>query len=55
MVLKAARAGVPLVSSVSAPTALGVAVGEQTGVTLVGFVRGAGFNVYTHPGRIGGE
>jgi len=55
MVLKAARAGVPLVCSVSAPTALGVAVGERTGVTLVGFVRGAGFNVYTHPGRIGGE
>jgi len=52
MVLKAARAGIPLVCSVSAPTALGVQVGEKTGVTLVGFLRGTGFNVYTHPGRI---
>lgn len=55
MVLKAARVGVPLVCSVSAPTALGVVVGEKTGVTLVGFVRGTGFNIYTHPGRIRGE
>ena len=53
MVLKAARAGIPLVCSVSAPTARGVEVGEKTGVTLVGFLRGAGFNVYTHAGRIG--
>ena len=52
MVLKAARAGIPLVCSVSAPTALWVQVGEKTGVTLVGFLRGTGFNVYTHPGRI---
>ncbi len=54
MVLKAARAGVPLMCSVSAPTALGVEVGRKTGVTLVGFLRGAGFNVYSHPSRIGG-
>jgi FdhD protein len=54
MVLKAARAGVPLVCSVSAPTALGVEVGRKTGVTMVGFLRGAGFNVYSHPSRIGG-
>jgi FdhD protein len=54
MVLKAARAGVPLICSVSAPTALGVEVGKRTGVTMVGFLRGAGFNIYTHPERIGG-
>jgi FdhD protein len=53
MVLKAARAGIPLVCSVSAPTALGVEVGRKTGVTLVGFLRGSGFNVYSHPRRIG--
>lgn len=53
MVLKAARAGIPLVCSVSAPTALGVLVGDRAGVTLVGFLRGTGFNVYTHPRRIG--
>ncbi len=52
MVLKAARAGIPLVCSVSAPTALGVEVGLRTGVTLVGFVRGGAFNVYSHPERV---
>lgn len=52
MVLKAARAGIPLVCSVSAPTALGVEVGRKTGVTMVGFVRGASFNVYCNPGRV---
>ncbi len=54
MVLKAARAGIPLVCSVSAPTALGVEVALKTGLTLVGFLRGGGFNVYSHPERIGG-
>lgn len=55
MVLKAARAGISLVCSISAPTALGVEVGRKTGVTLVGFLRGGSFNVYSHPARIGGE
>jgi FdhD protein len=55
MVLKAARAGVPVVCSVSAPTALGIEVAVQTGVTLVGFLRGGSFNVYSHPERIGGH
>lgn len=54
MVLKAARAGIPLICSVSAPTALGVEVGRKTGVTMVGFLRGVGFNVYSHPERVGG-
>ncbi len=54
MVLKAARAGIPLVCSVSAPTALGVELAERTGLTIVGFLRGGSFNVYTHPERIGG-
>ena len=53
MVLKAARAGLPLVCSISAPTALGVEIGKKTGVTLVGFLRGCNFNVYSHPERIG--
>lgn len=55
MVLKGARAGIPLICSISAPTALGVEVGVKTGVTLVGFLRGSTFNVYTHPERIGGR
>lgn len=55
MVLKGGRAGIPLLCSVSAPTALGVEVGRKTGVTLVGFLRGGSFNVYSNPGRIGGD
>jgi FdhD protein len=55
MVLKGARAGIPLLCSISAPTALGVEVGRKTGVTLVGFLRGGSFNVYSHPERIGGD
>jgi FdhD protein len=54
MVLKAARAGIPMLCSVSAPTDLGVSVGRATGLTLVGFLRGSGFNIYSHPWRVGG-
>lgn len=52
IVQKAAVAGVPLVCAVSAPSSLAVAVAERLGVTLVGFLRGPGFNVYAHPERI---
>ena len=49
---KAALAGVRIVAAVSAPTSLAVDLAEETGLTLVGFLRGERFNVYTHPGRI---
>lgn len=49
---KAAVAGVPIVCAVSAPSSLAVAVAERLGITLVGFLRGSGFNVYAHPERI---
>lgn len=52
MVYKAARLGVPLVCSVSAPTSLAVALAEAQGMTLVGFARDRRFNVYTHPRRL---
>lgn len=52
IVLKAARVGIPLIASVSAPTSLGISLAEQLAITLVGFVRGGRFNVYTHPERI---
>ncbi len=50
--LKVARAGVPLVGSVSAPTALAVEMLDALGVTLLGFGRDPRANVYTHPRRI---
>jgi FdhD protein len=52
IVQKAAVAGIPLVAAVSAPTSLAVDSAESLGMTVVGFVRGSGFNVYTHPERI---
>ena len=52
IVQKAAVAGVPMVCAVSAPSDLAVETAERLGVTLVGFLRGDGFNVYSHDGRI---
>ena len=49
---KAAVAGVPIVCAVSAPSTLAVSVAERLGITLVGFLRGSSFNVYTHADRI---
>lgn len=49
---KAAVAGVPIVCAVSAPSSLAVSMAERLGITLVGFLRGTQFNVYTHPERI---
>jgi FdhD protein len=52
IVQKAARARIPLVIGVSAPTSLAVEAARRTNVTLVGFARGRDFNVYAGPDRI---
>ena len=52
IVQKAAVAGIPIVCAVSAPSDLAIETAERLGVTLVGFLRGDGFNVYAHDGRI---
>src|SRR6266540_334930 len=51
IVQKAAVAGIPIVAAVSAPSDLAIETAERLGVTLVGFLRGDGFNVYAHDGR----
>jgi FdhD protein len=53
IVQKAAVAGIPIVSAVSAPSSLAVEAGERLGVTVVGFVRDGRCNVYTHAERVG--
>lgn len=45
-------AGVPIFCAVSAPSSLAVEVAERFGITLVGFLRGNHFNVYTGIERI---
>ena len=51
---KSIMAGVPIVCAVSAPSSYAVALAEQFGVTLVGFLRGDRFNVYTRGDRLTG-
>jgi len=52
IVQKAIYAGIPIVAAVSAPSTLAIELAEACGVTLVGFVRGDAFNIYTHPERV---
>jgi FdhD protein len=52
IVQKAAVAGIPIVAAVSAPSDLAIQAAETLGQTLVGFLRGDGFNVYTRDERI---
>lgn len=52
IVQKAAVAGIPIVSAVSAPTSLAVEAGERFGMTIVGFVRDGRCNVYAGSDRV---
>lgn len=49
---KSTVAGVPIVCSVSAPSSLAVSVAQEFGITLIGFLRGERFNIYTGYERI---
>jgi FdhD protein len=52
IVQKAVIAGIPIVAAVSAPSSLAIDLASALGVTLIGFVRGDGFNIYAHAERI---
>jgi FdhD protein len=52
MVQKAAAIGAPVISAISAPTALAVRTAEAAGITLVAVARRDSFEVFTHACRI---
>ena len=53
MVQKTAAIGAPLLVAVSAPTALALRTAQTAGLTLVAVARGDGFEIFTHPSRVG--
>lgn len=55
LVQKAAMAGVPVLSAVSAPSSAAVELGQELGVTVIGFNRKGTFNAYSAPERIAGS
>lgn len=49
---KAVMAGIPVLAAVSAPSSLAVDLAAETGLTLVGFLRGTSMNVYAGEERV---
>jgi FdhD protein len=54
IVQKAWLGGTEVICAVSAPSTLAIDLAAESGMTLLGFVRDGGFNIYTNPQRIGG-
>ena len=52
IIQKALLAGIPLLASVSAPSSLAVRLAREAGMTLVGFLRGRRFLVYSGEQRL---
>lgn len=55
MAVKAAKARVPIVASKSAVTDMAADIAGSLGITIVGYARGGGMVVYTHPQRVRSE
>jgi FdhD protein len=52
LIQKASMAGVPVIAAVGAPSTLAVRLAEENHLTLIGFLKKSGGNIYTHPERV---
>jgi FdhD protein len=52
IIQKALLARIPCIAAISAPSSLAVELANQSGITLIGFLRDHTMNVYTHAERI---
>jgi FdhD protein len=52
MAVKAAKARIPLIVSKSAVTDLAADIAAELDITVIGYARGGGMVVYTHPERV---
>ena len=52
LVQKASKAGIPMMVAIGAPSSLAVQLAEEQGMTLIGFLKNSGFNVYSREDRI---
>jgi FdhD protein len=55
MVAKAAQLGILAVASRTSPTDMAVRAAEAAGITLIGYLRGESFEVYSHPERLAAD
>ena len=49
---KAVMAGIPILAAVSAPSSLAVDLATESGLTVIGFLRGTSMNIYSHAERV---